>query len=147
MNKDYTVLWIQHMKEVLYICSQILPSLQPDVPPENRLISLYLHLLLTFSATNTWKATKHMEPLKPTLEKLTHNIMGDLVARGHYITLNALIVRGLCRGKTALRGPAISTIITLATRPLVAAEYADKILSLLILHILSVPALIHHLTT
>ena len=57
------------------------------------------------------------------------------------------MLRGLCRGKTALRGPAISTIITLATRPLVGAEYSDKILSLLILHILSVPGLVHHLTT
>lgn len=59
--------------------------------------------------------------------------------------LQHILVRGLCRGKAALRGPAITTIITLALRPLMAANYSDKLLSLMTIHVLSVPALIHHL--
>lgn len=61
--------------------------------------------------------------------------------------LQQVLVHGLCREKTLLRGPAITTIITLALRPLVAASYSDKLLSLLTIHMLSVPALIHHLDT
>lgn len=58
-----------------------------------------------------------------------------------------MLVRGLCRGRAALRGAAITTIITLCLRPLIAAQYSDKLLSLTMIHILSVPALIHHLVT
>ncbi|KAK8739159.1 hypothetical protein OTU49_003508, partial [Cherax quadricarinatus] len=149
MNKDLTLHWIQHMKDVLFIACKVLESLQAEVSSENRLISLYLHLLLAFTATNTWKIVrmKNFEPLRPALNKLTENIMGDLVCRGLYTTLNHVLVRGLCRGKAALRGPAVTTITTLALRPLVAAQYSDKLLSLITIHILSVPALIHHLVT
>ncbi|KAK4297692.1 hypothetical protein Pmani_029911 [Petrolisthes manimaculis] len=149
MNKDLTLHWIQHMKDVLFIACKILESLQAEIPSGNRLISLYLHLLLTFTATNTWRIVRmpNFEPLKPALNKLTENLIGDLVTRGLYTTLNHVLVRGLCRGRAALRGAAITTIITLCLRPLIAAQYSDKLLSLTMIHILSVPALIHHLVT
>ncbi|XP_042211547.1 ubiquitin-protein ligase E3B-like [Homarus americanus] len=149
MNKELTLHWIHHMKDVLFIACKVLESLQAEISSENRLISLYLHLLLTFTATNTWKIVRspNFEPLRPALNKLTENIMGDLVCRGLYTTLNHVLVRGLCRGKAALRGPAITTILTLALRPLVAAQYSDKLLSLITIHTLSVPTLVHHLVT
>ncbi|XP_069160891.1 ubiquitin-protein ligase E3B [Procambarus clarkii] len=149
INKDLTLHWIHHMKCVLFIACKVLESLQAEVSSENRLISLYLHLLLAFTATNTWRIVRmqSFEPLRPALNKLTENIMGDLVCRGLYTTLNHVLVRGLCRGKTALRGPAVTTVVTLALRPLVAAQYSDKLLSLITIHILSVPALVHHLVT
>lgn len=147
MNKELTLHWIQHMKDVLHITCKVLESLQADVSSDNRLISLYLHLLLAFTATNTWRIIRapNLEPLRPALNKLTENIMGDLVCRGLYTTLNCVLVRGLCRGKAALRGPAITTIVTLSMRPLIATNYSDKLLSLTTIHILSVPALVHHL--
>lgn len=149
MNKDLTLQWIHQIKDILYLACEILGDLHPEFPKENRLMSLYLHLLLTFTGTNTWKILRiqSFEPLKPSLNKLTENVMGDLVSRRLYSTLNQVLVHGLCREKTLLRGPAITTIITLALRPLVAASYSDKLLSLLTIHMLSVPALIHHLDT
>ncbi|MPC42250.1 Ubiquitin-protein ligase E3B [Portunus trituberculatus] len=147
MNKDLTLQWIHQIKDLLFACCGILEELQPEISKENRLLLLYLHLLLTFTGTSTWKILRvqSFEPLKPSLNKLTDNVMGDLVSRGLYSTLKHILVRGLCRGKAALRGPAITTIITLAQRPLMAANYSDKLLSLMTIHVLSVPALIHHL--
>ncbi|KAK7074559.1 Ubiquitin-protein ligase E3B, partial [Halocaridina rubra] len=149
MNKEHTLQWIQHMKDVLHIACKLLETLQAEVSSENRLISLYLHLLLTFTATNTWRLLRleNFEPLRPALNKLTENLMGDLVARGLYTTLNHVLVKGLCRGRIALRGPAITTVITLSLRPLAAAQYSEKLLSLATIHIMSVPALVHHLVT
>ncbi|XP_064107613.1 ubiquitin-protein ligase E3B-like isoform X2 [Macrobrachium nipponense] len=149
MNKELTVQWIQHMKDVLFIACKLLKGLQAEISIENRLISLYLHLLLTFTATNTWRILRgdNFEPLRPALNKLTENLLADLVSRGLYTTLNSVLVRGLCRGRIAIRGPAITTVITLALRPLIAAQYSDKLLSLTTIHILSIPALVHHLGT
>lgn len=58
-----------------------------------------------------------------------------------------VLIKGLCRGKPAIRGPAITTIITLSLRPFLASEQSHNILSLMAIHIFSVPALIHHLVT
>lgn len=76
--------------QILFISCEILGDLHPEFPKENRLLSLYLHLLLTFTGTNTWKILRiqSFEPLKPSLNKLTENVMGDLVSRGLYSTLN-----------------------------------------------------------
>ncbi|XP_076061977.1 ubiquitin-protein ligase E3B [Oratosquilla oratoria] len=147
MNKDLTLKWIKHMKDTLNVACQTTENLQPEIASEARLLSLYLHLLLTFTATNTWKAIKNkaFDPIRPSLNKLTENIMGDLVARGLYKTINQVLVRGLCRGKVSLRGTAVSALITLALRPLVAAQYSGKLLSIITIHLLSVPALLHHL--
>ncbi|KAG0715753.1 Ubiquitin-protein ligase E3B [Chionoecetes opilio] len=149
MNKDLTLQWIHQIKDILLIACDIMEKLQPEISKENRLLSLYLHLLLTFTGTSTWKILRaqSFEPMKPSLNKLTENIMGDLVSRGLFNILKTVLVHGLCRGRAALRGPAITTIITLALRPLMAANYSNNLLSLITIHILSVPALIHHLAT
>lgn len=146
-NKLLTIHWIRHMKNVGHIACQLLESLHAEVASENRLLLLYLHLLLTLTATNTWRILREeqFQPLRPALTKLTENIMTDLVARGFYHTLNVVLVRGLCRHAAYLRGPAIATIITLALRPLIHSGFSDKIISLTTIHIMSVPAFIHHL--
>ncbi|CAL4088265.1 unnamed protein product, partial [Meganyctiphanes norvegica] len=89
-NKLLTIHWIRHMKNVGHIACQLLESLHAEVASENRLLLLYLHLLLTLTATNTWRILREdqFQPLRPALNKLTENIMTDLVARGFYHTLN-----------------------------------------------------------
>lgn len=66
-----------------------LEFLHVEVASENRLVSLYLHLLLIFSATTTWRLLQqeHLQPLRPALNKLTQNIMAELVTKGIYHTL------------------------------------------------------------
>ncbi|RXG67758.1 Ubiquitin-protein ligase E3B [Armadillidium vulgare] len=149
MNKALTLQWIQHIKEVAVRACEELEFLHVEVASENRLVSLYLHLLLIFSATTTWRLLQqeHLQPLRPALNKLTQNIMAELVTKGIYHTLQQVLIKGLCRGKPAIRGPAITTIITLSLRPFLASEQSHNILSLMAIHIFSVPALIHHLVT
>lgn len=54
-------------------------------------------------------------------------------------------MRGLGRLKIAFKHASLSAILTLSLRPLIAAEFSDKFMSMFLIHILSVPALIQHL--
>ena len=59
--------------------------------------------------------------------------------------LQTLLIRGLGRIKIAFTHATLSAILTLALRPLVAANFSDKLMTMFLIHILSVPALIQHL--
>jgi ubiquitin-protein ligase E3 B len=52
---------------------------------------------------------------------------------------------GLGRIKIAFKHASLSAILTLALRPLVAANFSDKLMTMFLIHIISVPAIIQHL--
>lgn len=49
--------------------------------------------------------------------------------------------------KIVFKQVSLSAILTLSLRPLVAANFSDKLMTMFLIHILSVPALIKHLET
>ena len=93
LNKDYVLSWIKQIKDILWKCCEYLDLLKPEVPTEMRSILLFLHTLVTFTSTSSWKMLqiKSMEPLKPGMVQLSANIMGHLFMRGFYLTLKVSI--------------------------------------------------------
>ncbi|ELT93611.1 hypothetical protein CAPTEDRAFT_162148 [Capitella teleta] len=111
-----------------------------------RIISTLLATLITFTSPNKWRIISGKgEALKPGMNQLCNNIMGHLNARGLYPALQTLLYNGLARSKPAFRPASFTAILTLALRPLMAADLSDNLLTLFLLHILSVPALVHHM--
>lgn len=49
--------------------------------------------------------------------------------------------------KIVFKQVSLSAILTLALRPLIAANFSDKLMTMFLIHILAVPALIKHLET
>lgn len=147
LNKDYSLQWIAHIKEVLYKCCQYLEILKPESPIDMQCILLHLHTLVAFTATNTWALTKqkHMEKLRGGMNQLCANIMGALFHKGYYLTLKSLLLRSLCREKIALKQVTLTAIITLSMRPLISSQFSEKLLTMYIIQILSVPALVQHM--
>jgi hypothetical protein len=62
-------------------------------------------------------------------------------------TLQSLLLRGLGRAKITLKHVSISAVLTLALRPLVSAGFSEKLMTMFLIHILSVPALVLHIQT
>lgn len=58
-----------------------------------------------------------------------------------------LLIRGLGRIKVVLKHASLSAIITLSLRPLVSANFSEKLMTMFLIHILSVPAIIQHMQT
>ncbi|KAK3084950.1 hypothetical protein FSP39_021947 [Pinctada imbricata] len=137
-----------------YLCRYLLASMDSDnLKPENHMdmksIMLYLRMLVTFTSTNTWKILrgKAGESLTPGMNQLCNNIMGYLNTKGLYPVLEGLLTRGLIGTKPAFSPASLSAIVTISLRPLIAANFSDNLLTVFTLHIMAVPALVHHVST
>ncbi|MGH0159936.1 UNVERIFIED_CONTAM: hypothetical protein FKN15_072659 [Acipenser sinensis] len=132
LSKDLTLLWIK----------------QPDILQDNKMVTLYLSMLVTFTDTSTWKILRVKgEALRPALNRICENIMGQLNQKGFYTILQILLTNGLARSRPSLSKATLTAIFTLALRPVIAAHFSDNLLRSLLINIMSVPAIVSHLHT
>lgn len=159
------------MKTVLYHCLSGLDNLKPERVSDHKSILLRLHTLVSFTSPGTWaiQKVKGMDQLKTGMSQLCANIMGHLVNNGFYTTMQVitvkrdflmflilltilsyslfqtLLMKGLGRAKIALKPVTLSAAVTLTLRPLISSQMSDKLVSLFLINIFSVPALVYHL--
>ncbi|CAL8348040.1 unnamed protein product [Lota lota] len=147
LSKDLTIPWIKQIKDVLWVCCQHLKKLKPDILQDNKLVTLYLSMLVTFTDTSTWRLVRGKgEALKPALTRVCENIMGHLNQKGFYSTLQILLTSGLARSRPSLSKGTLTAVFTLSLRPVIAAHFSDNLLRSFLLHIMSVPAIVSHLS-
>jgi len=100
------------------------------------------------------------------MQQLCNNVMGHLVSLNYYPVFKVkilffishsvfyvsnfffpqlLLLKGLCGQRRYLKHAAVSAIITLSMRPLIAADFSNRLLTIYILNILSVPGIFLHL--
>lgn len=149
LNKQHAVQSIWQIKVLLWQCCCYLKQLKPESPNDTKSIMLHLRTLVTFTSTNTWKilTSKSNESLKPVMNQLCANIMGHLVSLGLYVALQNFLMKGMARTIPSLKHAALSAVINLSIRPLVAGQFSSNLLGLFIAHVLTTPALVLHLST
>uniref|UniRef100_A0A8I3PL30 Ubiquitin-protein ligase E3B n=2 Tax=Canis lupus familiaris TaxID=9615 RepID=A0A8I3PL30_CANLF len=148
LSKDLTLLWIKQIKHVLWYCCEFLEQLKPEILQDSRLITLYLTMLVTFTDTSTWKILRGKgETLRPAMNHICANIMGHLNQHGFYSVLQILLTRGLARPRPCLSKGTLTATFSLALRPVIAAQFSDNLIRPFLIHIMSVPALVTHLST
>ncbi|XP_021559100.1 ubiquitin-protein ligase E3B isoform X3 [Neomonachus schauinslandi] len=148
LSKDLTLLWIKQIKHILWYCCEFLEQLKPEILQDSRLITLYLTMLVTFTDTSTWKILRGKgESLRPAMNHICANIMGHLNQRGFYSVLQILLTRGLARPRPCLSKGTLTATFSLALRPVIAAQFSDNLIRPFLIHIMSVPALVTHLST
>ncbi|KAJ8378256.1 hypothetical protein AAFF_G00244600 [Aldrovandia affinis] len=147
LSKDLTIPWIKQIKDILWVSCEFLKKLKPDILQDNKLVTLYLTMLMTFTDTSTWKLLRGKENLRPVLNRICENIMGHLNQKGFYTILQILLTNGLARSRPSLSKGTLTAIFTLSLRPVVAAHFSDNLLRSFLIHIMSVPAVISHLNT
>uniref|UniRef100_A0A8C2X6C7 Ubiquitin-protein ligase E3B n=1 Tax=Cyclopterus lumpus TaxID=8103 RepID=A0A8C2X6C7_CYCLU len=135
------------------LCRAILASMEvenepkPDILQDNKLVTLYLSMLVTFTDTLTWRIVRGKgEALRPALMRICENIMGHLNQKGFYSVLQILLTNGLARSKPSLSKGTLTAIFSLSLRPVIAAHFSDNLLRSFLLHIMSVPAVVSHLS-
>lgn len=146
LNKSYAVGWIQQLKAILWQCCVYLK--QADLPQDSTSLNLYLHMLVTFTSPSTWKLLKsgQGESLKMVLNQLCTNVLAHLVSQGLYANLHIVLLKGLMRSKPSLKHATLLALINLSLRPLLKNINVENVVNLFLLHIFSVPALLHHIS-
>ncbi|XP_056146463.1 ubiquitin-protein ligase E3B [Lampris incognitus] len=146
LSKDLTIPWLKQIKDILWVSCQLLKNLKPDILQDNKLVTLYLTMLVTFTDTSTWRIVRGKgEALRPALTRICENIMGHLNQKGFYSILQILLTNGLSRTRPSLSKGTLTAIFTLSLRPVIAAHFSDNLLRSFLIHIMSVPAIITHL--
>lgn len=150
LNKKYSREWIRHIKIVLGKCCESLQFLKPESHMDSVSLALQLHTLIVFTSPNTWllvQRNKQLNPLLPGLHQMCDHILGALVNKGFFATLKTILFRGICRNNVCLKPVSLVAILSLSTRPLTSGGFADHLISQFMLHILTVPALVHQIET
>ncbi|KAK2501549.1 hypothetical protein MC885_004989 [Smutsia gigantea] len=147
LSKDLTLLWIKQIKDILWYCCEFLEQLKPEILQDSRLVTLYLTMLVTFTDTSTWKIHRGKgESLRPAMKHICANIMGHLNQHGFYSVLQILLNHGLARPRPCLSKGTLTAAFSLALRPVIAAQFSDNLIRPFLIHIMSVPALVTHLS-
>ncbi|XP_061115724.1 ubiquitin-protein ligase E3B [Conger conger] len=147
LSKDLTIPWIKQIKDILWLSCEFLKKLKPDILQDNKLVTLYLTMLMNFTDTSKWKLLRGKENLRPALNRICENIMGHLNQKGFYTVLQILLTNGLARSRPSLTKATLTAVFTLSLRPVVAAHFSDNLLRSFLIHIMSVPAVVSHLNT
>ena len=160
LSKEHALAWISHMKTILWHCSERLDALgRPEsssasgpASSSQKVLSTLLRMLVSFTSTNTWAVlrSKAMAPVAPAMKQLCANFMGHLVSSGFMGHMKRLLLRGLCAApsggpRTAFQKTTLAAVFTLTLRPVVSADFSDKLLSIYLLNVFCVPALTLHL--
>ena len=112
-----------------------------------RQLSAWLGALLNFTAMTTWNVFQKpaLSSLTPGMEKLCQTFLSHLLTGSANLmqTMKILLLKGLAGSascKSNLKKTTLTAIMSLITRP----SLKEKHLSAMILHIFSVPGLVHH---
>jgi len=149
LNKEHSLAWIEHIKQLCSKASKVLLSLSTDHPSYNRKAAFFVLVLISFTSTSTWRILKTpaLSSLAPHMSSICHTVTGYLVQTGLITNLKQLLLSGLASTKVALSRTTLSACITLAMRPLVYTSYSEQMVSMCLLHILSIPGVVAHTAT
>lgn len=148
LNKEFSLVWINHIKRMLYKCCLCIEKLKPECHSESLSLALYLRTLVAFTSPNTWlllKNNKQLAGLKPGMHQMCSNIMGWLVQRGFFTSLKTVLLRGICRNNVSLKPIAFTAILTLTTRPLISANFSENLLTMFLVNVFTVPGLVYQI--
>ncbi|CRL00069.1 CLUMA_CG013353, isoform A [Clunio marinus] len=147
LNKEHSLSFINHLKQLLFKCCTILDSLKPETHSDTVSLALILRTLVAFTCPNGWCILKNKQliVMKPAMQQICNNVLGFLIQKGFFISLRSILVKGTCRSVVALKPVSLNAVITLSIRPLINANFTQNLLMQFICHVLSIPALIYHI--
>lgn len=122
-------------------------------------MSVYLNILINLTSCSTWtifqsgksQALANIQPLLAVMTRFCTNFLNHLVKHQLYQSISELLMKTMCRNRVLIKKPALIAALTLTMRPLIANKqennkYDEETVVLFIKHILSTPALLHHVT-
>lgn len=94
LNKDQSLSWIRHMKQLLLKCCTIMDSLKPEVHRDSISLALILRTLVAFTCPNSWAIlrNKQLSAMKPAMQQICNNILGFLIQKGFFLSLRVRIL-------------------------------------------------------
>ncbi|CAK8692376.1 unnamed protein product [Clavelina lepadiformis] len=140
IHKQLVLPWIEQIKLILWECCKTLDQTQKS--SENLLLSPYLKMLVLFTDVSNWKVMKKQSALLPVLSQVCTSISSELFKQGCLCVIGSLLNKRI----TTMDSGLISACIVFTIRVITASNFSDESLTGFMSNMLTVPALIWHLT-
>lgn len=161
LEQKLTSSWLNQVKIILLQCLRYLRQLRPELSNHQSVMMVYLNILINLTSCSTWSTFQstnsksqplaNIQPLLAVMNRFCANFLNHLVKHQFYESISELLMKTMCRNRILIKKPALIAALTLSVRPLIANKqennkYDEKIVVLFVKHILSTPALLHHVT-
>lgn len=89
LNKDHSLSWIRHIKQLLLRCCMLMDLLKPETHRDTVTLALILRTLVGFTCPNGWAILKNkqLSVMKPAMQQICNNILGFLIQKGFFLSL------------------------------------------------------------
>lgn len=89
LNKDHSLAWIRHVKQLLLKCCTFMDTLAPETHHHSVSLALMLRTLVAFTCPNSWAIlrNKQLTAMKPAMQQICNNILGFLIQKGFFLYL------------------------------------------------------------
>lgn len=89
LNKEHSLSWIRHIKQLLFKCCSLLDSLKPETHRDTVSLALVLRTLVAFTCPNGWAILKckQLSVMKPAMQQICNNVLGFLIQKGFFLSL------------------------------------------------------------
>ena len=89
LNKDHSLSWIRHIKQLLYKCFTLMETLKPETHRDTLSLALILRILVAFTCPNGWAIlrSKQLGVMKPAMQQICNNVLGFLIQKGFFLSL------------------------------------------------------------
>eukprot|EP00111_Clytia_hemisphaerica_P010613 TCONS_00031020-protein len=147
LMKDYTAVWIKHLKELLLKCSLKLQSLKAySISSGSKEASIYLSMLVIFTDCSNWKILlmKGGENIKPIMQQLCNSVVTELTNKGLLISLKEYLHQGLNRIEISLNKLSITAVTKLILRCFQSMAQNNATHLIFVKSFLTLPAYIYH---
>lgn len=94
LNKDHSLSWIRHIKQLLFKCCTIMDQLKPETHRDTVSLALLLRTLVAFTCPNSWALLKNkqLSVMKAAMQQICNNILGFLIQKGFFLSLRVSFV-------------------------------------------------------
>lgn len=89
LNKDHSLAWIRHIKQLLLRCCLTIDTLEPKTHRDSVSLALILRTLISLTCPNSWAIlrAKQLSAMKPALQQICNNVLGFLIQKGLFLNL------------------------------------------------------------
>uniref|UniRef100_A0A8R1TY48 Ubiquitin-protein ligase E3B n=1 Tax=Onchocerca volvulus TaxID=6282 RepID=A0A8R1TY48_ONCVO len=148
LSKNYLQAANRFIISMFSLISSVINELEFEKVSEGKMVSLFIHFLITFSSANSWAFVRSNTKICCVLNQLCNKALNATIGEERrFVQFSRLLSRIASSGRLAIGATAFNGLFSLLFRILKNCDFDYHMFSLFLEYCLSSPALITHLST
>ncbi|KAM3722651.1 Ubiquitin-protein ligase E3B [Dirofilaria immitis] len=147
LSKNYLQAANRFIISIYSLIFSVIDNLQVEKVSEGKMVSLFIHFLITFSCSNSWAFVRSNSEICCVLNQLGNKALNTTIGDElRYIQFSQLLSKITSSGRLAISASAFNGLFNILFRILKNCDFAFHMFTLFVEYCLTSPALIIHLS-